>query len=128
MFDFMFKLDFAYASGMTSRAIRASCARIYNVAIGNSDQRSKRSEGNSRMTSVEGTNFRGQSILMHALTAKISRNYFFISVSSIRSFRDVWFIGSLSFSYSKCTVMLFYSPLSLDIMDLEDFYNCTSEL
>ena len=72
-----FNLDFAWASSITLRAVRASNYRSASVVQGTLGRRNEHSERNSPNTRAEGTTPLGQSVSLYALTAKLSRNSFF---------------------------------------------------
>ena len=72
-----FNLDFAWASAINLRAVRAACARLASVVLGTLGLRNERYEGSSPNTRTEGTTPLGPSVSLHALTAKLSKNSFF---------------------------------------------------
>ena len=72
-----FNLDFAWVPAITLRAVRSACDRSANVALGTLDPRNERREGNPPNASAEGTTPLGPNVSLHALIAKISRDYFF---------------------------------------------------
>ena len=69
MFVARFKLDFAWASAITLRAVRATCARSASVVLSTLGPRNQQSEGNSPNTNAEGTILSGPGVSIHALTA-----------------------------------------------------------
>ena len=73
-------LDFAFASAIILRAVRAACARSANVAREILGLRNDRSERNSLNTSAEDTTPFIPKVSLQALTARLSKNYFFILV------------------------------------------------
>ena len=71
-----FNLDYAWASSLTLRAVRAACFSSASVVLGTLGARNERNEGNSANTRAEGTTPSGPIVSLHALTDKLSRNFF----------------------------------------------------
>ena len=84
----------ACVSAMTLRAERAACAHSASVVRGILCPRKDRSEGNSPNRSAENTTPSGPSVSLQALTARLSRNFFYSLGWSIWSFRLVRLMGS----------------------------------
>ena len=72
-----FNSDFSWVSAIILREVRVTFAPSAYVVLGNFGSRNERSEQKTPNTSAEGTAPSGSSILLHALTSKLSRSYFF---------------------------------------------------
>ena len=69
-----FKLDFAWTSAITLRAVVTACARSTSIVLGILGSTNQLSEGNSPNMSAVASYPPGPSISLHALTAMLSRN------------------------------------------------------
>ena len=76
MFDSTFQLYFARDSAITFCSVEATCVRTASISMGTLCLKNERSEGNSPYTKASGTTPSGQSVSLHALTARLSRNSF----------------------------------------------------